>query len=248
MRIEVLADEAVVAVRAAEIIAQAVRMQPAARLGLPTGATPVLAYAELNRRAGSGTTTFSNATLFAIDEFAGVPRETPGTNDAFYADHLRLGRSVSCPDAGARDPDNEITAFAGAIERDGGLDLCVLGIGVNGHIAFNEPGAGRDSRARAVALTEASRAAHAESFGALEKVPRRGMTLGVAEILAARQILVLATGARKADIVQRALEGPMSAAIPASWLREHGDVTWLIDSAAASLLDSARVEERAERA
>ena len=112
----------------------------------------------------------------------------------------------------------------------------MLGIGVNGHIAFNEPGSERDSRARVVTLTPESRAAHADAFGSLDRVPARGMTLGIADILAARRILVLATGAGKAAIVERILEGPMTAAVPASWLQPHADVTWLLDAAAASRL------------
>jgi glucosamine-6-phosphate deaminase len=149
-------------------------------------------------------------------------------------------RALHCPNPGAADPDEHIRAFADAIGRAGGLDLCVLGIGVNGHIAFNEPGSGADSRARAVDLAPASRQAHAASFGSLARVPARGMTLGVADLLAARSILMMAQGAGKAAILREAIEGPMTSAVPASWLQAHGDVKWLLDEAAAAALRRAR--------
>jgi glucosamine-6-phosphate deaminase len=238
MRIEIVPDEQAVAVRAADIICDAVRGRPDARIGLPTGRTPLAAYAELERREAAGAADFSRVTLYAVDEFADASRTTPGTNSVFFRERLRLRvKALHCPDAGARYPDVHVKAFAAAIGFAGGLDLCVLGIGVNGHIAFNEPGSGRDAGACVVELAEASRAAHAESFGSLDRVPRRGMTLGVIDLLAARAVLVLATGAHKADAVRAAIEGARTAEVPASWLREHGDVTWLLDETAAAKLE-----------
>ena len=239
MRIQIEPDEHTLAAHAADIICAVVNAHPEATLGLPTGATPVCTYAELERRAAAGVADFSRATAFAVDEFAGASRQTPGTNSAFFARYLRVRfRELRCPDAAAVDPDAEIRAFADSVRRSGGLDLCVLGIGVNGHIAFNEPGAALDSRARAVALEPASRAAHAESFGALDRVPRTGMTLGIADLLESRRILVIAQGASKAAIVRTALRGPEGADVPATWLRRHADVTWLLDAAAAAQIES----------
>ena len=235
MRIETLADEAAVAVRAADLVCDAVRAKPDALLALPTGNTPVLAYAELARRVAAGTADFSRASIYAIDEFAGSTRTTPGTNSVFYREHVRLGQRVlHCPNPSAQDPDEHIRAFADAIRRAGGIDLCMLGIGTNGHIAFNEPGSTHDSRADVVELTRASREAHAATFGSLDAVPARGMTLGVADLLEARSIVVLATGTAKAAIVRRATEGAPTADVPASWLQSHADVLWLIDTATAA--------------
>ncbi len=237
MRIEIVAGDDALALRAADVICHAVRAKPAAMLGLPTGRTPISTYADLNRRVSAGQADFSQAAIYAIDEFAGAGPAVPGTNAAFYAPHLNLGqRALHCPDSAAHDPETHIRAFADAIRHAGGLDLCVLGIGVNGHVAFNEPGSGRDSRARVVDLTEASREAHAAGFGSLEAVPARGMTLGVADLLEARSIVVLATGALKATIVRDAIEAAETPAVPASWLRSHADLTWLLDEAAASAL------------
>lgn len=237
MRIEIVAGEEALAVRAADIIRDAARSKPAALLGLPTGNTPVRAYAELARRVAAGEADFSHATIYAVDEFAGATRATPGTNSLFYRQHLNIGqRALHCPNPSAHDADEHIRAFADAIRRAGGLDLCVLGIGINGHVAFNEPGSSRDSRARVVDLTSASREAHAAAFGSLDRVPERGMTLGIADLLEAQSILVLAAGVRKAVIVHRAIDGPETAAVPASWLQSHTDVTWLLDDAAAGEL------------
>lgn len=234
MRIEILADEAAVAVRAADLVCEAVRAKPAARLGLPTGNTPILTYAEIARRVAVGETDFSHADIYGIDEFAGAARTTPGTNSVFYRQHVNFGqRALHCPNPSATEPEEHIRAFADAIRRAGGLDACVLGVGVNGHIAFNEPGSPRDSRARGVELTPVSREAHATAFGSLSAVPSRGMTLGVADLLEARRIVVLAAGARKATIVRAAIEGAETADIPASWLQSHQDIVWLLDAAAA---------------
>ncbi len=235
MRIEVLDDAAAVAMRLADIICEAVQTKPDARLGLPTGNTPIAAYMELARRVEAGAGDFSRADVFAIDEFCDAARTTPGTNTMFYREHLAIRpRALHCPNPSAEDPAAHIAAFAEAIRRGGGLDLCVLGIGRTGHIAFNEPGSARDSRARVVALTELSRAAHAENFGSLDKVPSRGMTLGVADLLESRAIVVMVTGAHKADIVRAATKGPMTAEVPASWLQEHDDVLWVLDADAGA--------------
>ena len=237
MRIEIVANEAALAVRAADLICDAIRAKPAAMLGLPTGTTPVLTYAELRRRVAAGEADFSRAAIYAIDEFSGAAPAAPGTNCAFYARHVRFGqRSLRCPDASAPDPEAQIRAFVDAIRHAGGFDLCVLGIGVNGHIAFNEPGSVRISRARVVNLTTASREAHAAAFGSLAAVPVRGMTLGVADLLEARSIVVLAAGARKATIVRDAIQGGETPDVPASWLQSHADATWLLDETAASEL------------
>ncbi len=235
MQIRTVSDPPALACAAADIIAELVRAKPAAVLGLPTGNTPIALYAELARRVEARELDVSRIVAFAIDEFAGVPRSEAGTNSRFYRAHVRLPlRALHVPNPDAHEPEAHIGAFADALRRAGGFDLCVLGIGRNGHIAFNEPGSGRTSRARVVALTESSRAAHASAFGGIERVPARGLTLGIAELMDSRAILLLATGAEKASIVREAIEGTVSADVPASWLQEHDNCTWLLDEAAAS--------------
>lgn len=237
MQIEVVPDAQTLAVRAADAICEAARAKPDAVLGLPTGNTPIRAYQEIARRIERGVADFRRTVVYAIDEFADTTRTTPGTNSVFYREHLRFPvRALHIPNPAARDANEHVAAFADALRRAGGFDLCVLGIGRNGHIAFNEPGSAVDAPARVVELTPASREAHAATFGSLDDVPARGMTLGVDDILAARAILVLAHGERKAAIVHAAIEHAPSTNVPASWLQTHADVTWLLDEAAASQL------------
>jgi glucosamine-6-phosphate deaminase len=232
-RIEVLPSAEAAAGRAADYVA-AMAARPYINLGLPTGQTPIPVYAELSRRVAAGRADFRHEIVWAIDEFVGPSPDTPGTNTAFYATHVRLGqRDMRCPDAAASDPEAQIAAYAKAVRKAHGLDLCLLGIGTNGHIAFNEPGSGRDSRARVVELTEESRRAHAEDFGSLEAVPTHGMTLGVADLLESRLVIVMATGEAKASIVARAIQGPQTAKVPASWVQSV-EALWLLDEAAAS--------------
>jgi glucosamine-6-phosphate deaminase len=235
MPIEVVRDAAALARRAAEIICETARAKPNAVIGLPSGDTPRATYALLALRAEQGDCELGRVTVFAVDEFADARRDTPGTNSMYFRNEVNVPvRTLHVPNPSARDPDEHVRAFAESVRRAGGFDLCVLGIGVNGHIAFNEPGSGADSRARVVELTESSREAHAAAFGSLDAVRARGLTLGVADLLESRAILVLAQGERKAAVVAAAIEGPATADVPASWLQHHADVTWLLDEAAAA--------------
>lgn len=210
---------------------------PGSSIGLPTGATPIPMYGEIARLVGEGACDLSGATIWAIDEFCGVAAGSPGTNAAFYQQHLRVPvRELYCPNAAADHPARHIEEYAGAVRATGGLDLVVLGIGSNGHIAFNEPPSERDAVARVVELAASSRAAHAEAFGGAAHVPAEGMTLGIADILTARAVVVLATGEQKAAIVAAAVEGPATSAVPASWLQGHERALWLIDHQAAAHL------------
>ncbi|MBF6599526.1 MAG: glucosamine-6-phosphate deaminase [Dehalococcoidia bacterium] len=237
MRIRIATDPGALACAGADLVAAVLRERPDAVLGLPTGDTPIGLYDELQRRVEAGAVDLSRAVGWAIDEFSGVPRAAPGTNSVFYRAHVRLPlRALQIPNPAARDPAAHIAAFADALRRAGGFDLCILGIGMNGHIAFNEPGSARDSRARVVTLAAGSRAAHAADFGGVERVPARALTLGIADLLGARRLLVLASGRAKAAIVRVAVVGPVKAEVPASWLQQHDDCTWLLDQEAAAEL------------
>lgn len=238
MQIEVVPDEDALALAAADVLCEAVARRPVATLALPTGITPIHAYAEIGARVGRGEADFSQASVFAVDEFVGVSAATPGTNTVFYRDHLTfpLG-ALHVPDPSSDDPQSVIEAFKRRIQDSGGIDLCLLGIGANGHVAFNEPGSTRESTARVVELAPASREAHAANFGSIDAVPDRGMTVGIADLMDARAVLVLASGDHKAAIVRQAIEGPATAGVPASWLRAHPKLTWLLDAAAASRLN-----------
>ena len=217
MRIEQLPDAQAVGVRAAAQICATAQAQPEAWLGLPTGSTPIPMYAELQRLASASACDLSRATACALDEFCAASG-SPGSNAGFYRQHLLFwAGTLRCPDCATADPDAEIRRLASDIRQHGGLDLCVLGIGENGHIAFNEPGSAKDSRARAVELESRTRRAHSEAFGGLEAVPGQGMTLGVADLLDSKAILVLATGAAR-----RPSFGMRSTGLPARRYRPPG--------------------------
>jgi glucosamine-6-phosphate deaminase len=236
MRIEIVEDAAALGRRTADLVSELARRKPACAIGLPSGATPAALYAELTRRVRGGEIDLSQAGAFAIDEFYGIPRGHPATNASYFREHLSplALRAVHVLDSESADTGAECARFLQDIAAAGGLDLAVLGIGVNGHIAFNEPGAAFDSRARPVELAEPSREAYATAFGGIDRVPARGLTLGIADLMASRQVVLLASGAAKAAIVARALEGPLTEAVPASALQLHPNATALFDRAAAA--------------
>jgi glucosamine-6-phosphate deaminase len=236
MRIDIVAA-AEFSSRAAHFVREALEAALHRTIGLPTGRTPLGVYAELRREAGAGSLDLRQAEAFAIDELHGVASAHPATNASYLQRELpTLSGQTRVMDSAAPDGDRECAQFAAAIAEAGGLDVVVLGIGHNGHIAFNEPGSSFDSRARRVRLDDSTRAVYAPSFGSLEEVPRYGLTLGIADLLAARRLILLATGLDKADALVRALERDPDEATPASALQLHGDVTVLLDEAAASKL------------
>jgi glucosamine-6-phosphate deaminase len=221
-------------------IAELVRAKPDAVLGLPTGNTPVGVYAELVRLHREQGLSFVRITTFNVDEYLGL---TPGHPRTFrrwmhehFFDHVDVRpENIRLPDAGLP-PDRAAEGSAryeAAIQAAGGIDLLVLGIGTNGHIGFNEPGSTRETRTRVVDLDAVTRADAAAAFGRLDAVPVQAITIGVATILDARAIRVMALGTRKAAIVARTLSDPVGPALPATFLREQARVTLHLDREAA---------------
>lgn len=214
-------------------------------LGLATGSSPRAVYAELARARAAGEADFAHVSTVHLDEYLGLAEDDPRRFRA-ELERLVLGplgipreRAWFPPVEGeGRHLAGRCAQFERALADLGGVDLQVLGIGRNGHLAFNEPGAPLDGRTREVLLHEVTRADAAERFGGLEHVPRRAVTLGLGTILEARALRVLAFGAAKREVVARALEGPLDAAVPASALRLHGDCTLWLDREAAGALVS----------
>jgi glucosamine-6-phosphate deaminase len=238
MRIEVV-ESAEFAARAADVVCAAVQAKPEIVLGLPTGRTPFGMYEELARHGAADEIDLSRATAFAIDELHGVPPDHPATNASYLSRALAdIPLRVHVMDSSAPDGDAECARFATLLAEAGGLALAIVGIGRNGHLAFNEPGSAFDSRARRVRLEETTREPYIEAFGSFQATPQFGLTLGMAELLAARSVLLLASGSDKASIVARALEGPVSEDVPASALQRHANVTVLLDRAAAAELSA----------
>ncbi|MBB3946877.1 glucosamine-6-phosphate deaminase [Rhizobium skierniewicense] len=238
----ILADAPQAANAVAERIIAVLRDKPEAVLGLATGATMEPVYAALVAAYLSGRVSFSRTTTFNLDEYVGIPPDHPGsyraTMNRLLFDHVDIELSrTHVPDGMAANPEEAAEAYELQIRQAGCIDLQLLGIGRNGHIGFNEPGSTLQSRTRHVVLHSETLAANQDFFEDAE-VPRSAITMGIATILTARSILVLATGNAKQSAVRQALAGGYHSDCPASALAGHTDVTWILDDAAAQ---SARV-------
>lgn len=230
---------------AADAVEALVRARPAAVLGLATGSSPLPVYRELVRRhrAGRGPS-YDAVSAFTLDEYVGLPPGHPQSYRATIARELTDDLGLDPARVHGPDPDPEGLPVAGsryeeALVAAGGVDLQVLGIGADGHLAFNEPGSSLASLTRIKTLTERTRADNARFFDAVDEVPRHVLTQGLGTILRARHLLLVAQGEAKAAAVAAALEGPLSASCPASVLQLHPHATVLLDEAAASALERA---------
>jgi len=208
-------------------------------LGLATGSSPLPVYAELVRRHREEGLSFAGARAFLLDEYVGLPAGHPES----YREVIRreLTDLVDIPDHRVHGPDGHGADIAtagvrydAAIRAAGGVDVQLLGIGTDGHVAFNEPGSSLASRTRVKTLTEQTRQDNARFFDSIDEVPHHVLTQGLGTILEARHLVLLATGEHKADAVAAMVEGPVRAFCPASVLQTHPHVTVLLDDAAAS--------------
>jgi glucosamine-6-phosphate deaminase len=219
-----------------------VRRNPRAVLGVATGSSPLGAYAALAARVGRGEVDLSRASAFALDEYVGIPPESPQSYAATIAQDVTgpLGMDpdlVHTPDGMARDLDAACASYEAAIRMAGGVDVQLLGIGANGHIGFNEPTSSFASRTRIKTLAPRTREDNARFFGGdLDAVPLHCITQGLGTILDARRLVLVAQGETKAAAVAAAVEGPLTAMVPGSALQLHQHATVLLDEAAASRL------------
>ncbi|MES1210451.1 MAG: glucosamine-6-phosphate deaminase [Pseudomonadota bacterium] len=240
MEILVLPTAEAACQRAARIVARLVRAKPDAVLALPTGTTPRGIYAELVRQHRAEGLSFARVTAFNLDEYVGLPPDHPGSfrralQEALYS-HVDLAADrAHAPDATAADLNGACRRYEERIAAVGGLDLALLGVGGDGHIAFNEPTSSLGSRTRLKTLADETRAANQASFGP-EPVPRHALTMGIATILSARRCVLVALGSAKAAAVARLVEGPLTAMVPASALQLHPHATVITDEAAAARL------------
>ncbi len=241
MEVIIQPDEAAVSKTAARHFEAQLEQKPASVLGLATGSTPLGLYRELILMCEAALVDFTRATTFNLDEYVGIPAAHPGSYRTFMREKLfahvnLLPASTHVPDGMARDIAAHCLAYEKAIERAGGIDLQLLGLGSDGHIGFNEPSSSLASRTRLKTLTPRTLADNAKYFGGEEKVPRHVITMGVGTIMEARHCLVLALGERKAAAVAAMAEGPITADCPASILQMHPHCTLVVDEAAAVAL------------
>jgi glucosamine-6-phosphate deaminase len=241
MRVILLPDPDSVARRAAQFVAQLVRRKANCVLGLATGGSPLGLYRELIRLHREEGLDFSRVTTFNLDEYVGLDPKHPQSYRQFMQanlfDQLNIPRErTHVPDGRTLDFISYGARYEQMIRDAGGIDLQVLGVGSDGHIAFNEPGSSLGSRTRVKTLARETIRDNARYFGGEDKVPRLAITMGVGTILESKQCLLLALGASKAQAVCDAIEGPVTAQVTASALQLHRDVICLLDEPAAGLL------------
>lgn len=240
MRITTSADVTHLISQAADAVERLVRSTPDAVLGVATGSTPEPLYAEITARAASGLD-LSRLRITCLDEYVGLAAHHPQSYRHYITQHVLEpwgidSASAVLPSGDADDPDAAAADFEQRILAMGGVDLQILGVGPNGHIAFNEPGSAFSSRTRVVGLTDSTREANARFFDREADVPTRAISQGVGTILESRHALMLAFGESKAPAVRAMVEGTATEDIPVSALQKHADVDVYLDDAAASLL------------
>ena len=235
-------EAAVVAADAFESVLSTVE-QPV--IGLATGRSPLPTYRELIERHRDGRVSFARTRMFLLDEYVGLDPEHPQSFQSFIRreliDHVDTPEgALIVPENASADLATAAEAYERRIAEAGGIDLQLLGIGRNGHIGFNEPPSSLGSRTRLTTLARSTRTDNAHSFDDNpDKVPRNGISMGVGTILEARHVVLIATGEVKSEPIAKAVEGPVTAMVPASALQLHPHATVIIDEAAGRQLEHA---------
>lgn len=225
---------------AADVIAARVAATPSCTLGLATGSTPIGLYADLVADYEAGKISFADVDTYNLDEYRGLSGDHNQSyryfmNDNLF-DHVDIDKArTHVPDGACANAEEACTAYEAAIDAAGGVDIQLLGLGHNGHIGFNEPCDEFPKVTHCVQLTESTINANSRLFDSIDEVPREAYTMGIGTIMKAKEILVVASGADKADIVKRAFFGPVTPQVPASVLQFHPNVTVIVDAAAGAL-------------
>lgn len=242
MEVVILPDVRAIGSIAADAIGVLLLRKPTAVLGLATGSSPLATYDELASRCDGGQISFGQARGFTLDEYVGLAADHPQRYrtviDTVFVSRVDFAPgAVHGPDGLAADIPAACAEYENAIRQAGGVDLQILGIGTDGHIAFNEPGSSLASRTRVKTLTLQTRIDNARFFdGDVDAVPTQVVTQGLATIMDARHVVLVATGRNKAEAVHQLVEGPVSAMWPATVLQHHPHVTVMLDDAAARRL------------
>lgn len=242
MLVEVLNDYETMSDRAAEIVTHQIRHEPTSTIGFATGSTPLDLYKRLIENHRERGLDFSKITTYNLDEYVGLPPEHEQSYHHYMWEnlfnHVNVNPSrVFIPHGMTDDVDHHCQWYEEQIEASGGIDLQILGIGANGHLAFNEPGSSLGSRTRIKTLTEKTVRDNARFFDDPDMVPEYALTMGVGTIMDADTLLLIASGEHKAEAIKATLEGPLTAMCPASMVQLHKDAHILIDKDAASKLD-----------
>jgi len=231
-------DYDAMSLEAASIAADRIRKKPNLVVGLATGSTPLGLYRELIRMYKEGNLSFSKVVTFNLDEYVGLPRTHSQSYTHFMQEnlfkHVDMDPGyIHIPDGMANDIDAHCEWYESEIKRWGGIDLQILGIGANGHIAFNEPGSSLGSRTRIKTLSQQTMKDNMRFFKNAEEVPKFAITMGIGTIMEAKEVLLLASSSKKADAIKAAVEGPITAMVPASIIQMHRKAYVILDREAA---------------
>lgn len=226
---------------AAGLVIKQLKKKKRSVLGLATGTSSAGLYHELAKAYHKKEISFKEVKTFNLNEFVGLDDTDPGSLFRYmrnnFFDHVDLQpRNINMLDGRAKNLKHECSEFEKAIKLSKGIDLQILGLGPNGHIAFNEPGTGFKSRTHALILTASTRRNQLSSFGTLRGVPKQALTMGLATIMEAKKIILVVSGQGKAKILAKALRGKVRKKVPASILQRHPKVTVILDEAAAGEL------------
>lgn len=241
MELFILDDYATLSRDAARIVAIRIAQKPNLILGLATGSTPLGMYKELIKLYHLGQVSFAQVTSFNLDEYYPIAQENPQSYYSYMRDNFWSQVDISMentniPDGSSGDTQKVCNDYERKVEEAGGIDLQVLGIGENGHIGFNEPGASLSANTHLVSLSKDTIKANSRFFPTLEHVPKQAITMGIGTIMKAKEIILLAAGETKAEIIKETLTGTISTQIPASMLQAHPKVTVLLDKGAGKLV------------
>lgn len=252
MKVVILKDAAAVAKYGADLFIKQVKSKPDSILGLATGSTPVALYKELISAYREGRVSFKQVCTFNLDEYLGLSGTHPQSYRYFMNEqlfnHIDIDKAFTfVPPGDAEDPIAACSQYEAVIAQKGGIDLQLLGIGRNGHIGFNEPSSSLMSRTRVKTLTRATIDDNARFFAPDEYQPHLSITMGIGTILESKKVVLLATGENKADAIKATIEGPLTAACPASALQLHERAVLIIDEAAASKLSDVEFYKHIER-
>lgn len=228
-------------IEAAQQVSSLIKIKPDAIIGFATGSTPLGLYKELIRMHKEEGLDFSKITSFNLDEYVGLPPTHPESYHYFMWEnlfkHININPSnVHIPMGMVEDVEIFCNWYEEKINCYGGIDLQILGIGSNGHIAFNEPGSSLGSRTRIKTLGEKTRLDNSRFFETIEQVPKYAITMGVGTIMESKRLLLLANGLNKADAIKATVEGPITAMVPATIVQLHRYATIIVDKDAASKL------------
>ena len=227
--------------KAASLVALEIKRKKNLILGLATGGTMIPFYRSLAGMINNKKIDMSRVRTFNLDEYVGLKRDDKQSyfyfmEKNFFSKVPIWMRNVHFLCGKAANLNLECKNYENSIRKNGGIDLQVLGIGRDGHVGFNEPGSSFRSKTREVLLSEATRRDNSRFFSSVNKVPKRALTMGIAAIMSARKIILLASGKNKAEIVHRFLHGKVSEDVPASFLLKHDNITIILDRDAASEL------------